>query len=251
MGMLESGLRRAKRRLQDGWMSRKLDPIARQVQERRLTYLPTAKLLSLTNQIDRLNRDGVAGDFYEFGIALGGSSIIMASKMGANRTEERRYHGFDVFGTIPPPSAQDENDSHDRYAVIAAGKSQGIGGDDYYGYVDDLYGRVVRSFEDFGLSVDGDRISLHKGLFEDTLSLPPDARIALAHIDCDWYEPVKFCLERIADHMAEQGVIVVDDFNDYQGCRKATCAFLENDPRFLLEAERPHALLIRRAETGR
>ncbi|WP_162906778.1 TylF/MycF/NovP-related O-methyltransferase [Algihabitans albus] len=224
-------------------MTHRLDPIARRVQQQRLTYLATSKLYSLTRQIDRLNREGVAGDLYEFGIALGGSSIIMASKM-----QNRHYHGFDVFGTIPPPSEQDERDSHERYAVIEAGRSKGIEGDDYYGYVDDLYDRVVRNFADCGLAVDGERIALHKGLFEDTLTLAPGTRIALAHVDCDWYEPVKFCLEQIADHMSLEGAIIIDDFNDYQGCRKATCDFLASDSRFLLQTERPHAILIRRAE---
>lgn len=245
MGMLAAGYRRAKRRLENEWMNHRLDPIAKQVQQRRLTYLATPKLYSLTRHIDRVNRDGIAGDFYEFGIALGGSSIIMASKMRA-----RCYHGFDVFGTIPPPSEQDERDSHDRYAVIEAGRSEGIEGDDYYGYVEDLYGKVVQNFADCGLTVDGERIVLHKGLFEETLSLAPQDRIALAHVDCDWYEPVKFCLEGIADHMAPQGAILVDDFNDYQGCRKATCEFLEQDSRFVLESERPHAILMRRALPG-
>lgn len=190
--------------------------------------------------MERLNQQGVAGDVYEFGIALGGSSIVMAGMMG-----NRCYHGYDVFGMIPPPSEQDEVDSHDRYASIEAGESQGIGGDEYYGYQENLYEVVVGNFKNFGLTVDGEKICLHKGLFSDTLSLTDQDRIVLAHIDCDWYEPVKFCLEKIADHLVTDGVIIIDDYNDYAGCRKATDEFLDKDGRFRLAGERPHAVLMK------
>ena len=40
-------------------------------------------------------------------------------------------------------------------------------------------------------------MSLHKGLFEDTWPMVATKihQIALAHVDCDWYDPVKYCLE--------------------------------------------------------
>ena len=42
-------------------------------------------------------RRGVHGDFVEAGIALGGSAIVLARLMGA----DRRFHGYDVFGMDP------------------------------------------------------------------------------------------------------------------------------------------------------
>jgi len=103
-----------------------------------------------------VERRGVPGAYVEAGVALGGSAILLASLMG----QGRRFHGYDVFEQIPPPSERDGADAHERYRVIEEGKSKGIGGDAYYGYLDDLYGRVVRSFTDRGLVVDGETISL-------------------------------------------------------------------------------------------
>ena len=78
------------------------------------------------------------------------------------------------------------------------------------------------------MTVDQDRVNLHKGLFQDTWpkAMKTIEQIAFAHIDCDWYEPVKFCLNAIADRIAPGGAIVMDDYNDYVGCRTATREFL-------------------------
>jgi len=72
--------------------------------------------------------------------------------------------------------------------------------------------------------VDGERISLHKGHFEDTLT--PGGPVALAHIDCDWHDPVSLCLERLYPQLSPGGYLILDDYNDYQGCRTAADAFL-------------------------
>jgi len=57
------------------------------------------------------------------------------------------------------------------------------------------------------------------GLFEETLRI--DEPIALAHIDCDWYDSVKLCLERITPNVVPGGVLVIDDYRDWVGCRRA------------------------------
>ena len=67
-------------------------------------------------------------------------------------------------------------------------------------------------------------MQLKRGLFEDTLH--PTGPVALAHVDSDWYEPVRLCLSRIAPHVPQGGLIVLDDYHDYGGCRQAAAEFL-------------------------
>ncbi|MBH8571518.1 hypothetical protein I8752_00450 [Nostocaceae cyanobacterium CENA369] len=47
-----------------------------------------------------------------------------------------------------------------------------------------------------------------------------------AHIDCDWYEPVKFCLESIYPILSKGDYIALDDYYDYGGCKKAVNEFI-------------------------
>lgn len=190
--------------------------LARRIRREKLTYLSFQKLASLHHAIDEA-RD-VRGAVVECGLALGGSGIMLATKLG-----DRDFHGYDVFSQIPPPGPDDPSEAHERYSVIESGKSEGLGGETYYGYVDDLYGAVSNSFARFGVPT-GERVHLHKGLFEDTLD--PTWPISLAHIDCDWYEPVRMCLERITPHLSVGGILVLDDYFDYGGATKATDEFL-------------------------
>jgi O-methyltransferase len=220
----------------------RLTRLAREVRRQNLTYLSQAKLATLERLLDRVKRRRVPGDFVECGVALGGSAILIADRLDGARA----FHGYDVFGMIPPPGAADGADAHDRYAVIAGGRSNGIGGERYYGYRDDLYAEVKDSFARFGLQVDQRRIALYKGFFADTIRLERATRVAFAHIDCDWYDPVRLCLERLAPHMSTGGVFVLDDYNDYGGCRRAATEFLAREPEFALGSAATNAVIVRR-----
>ena len=217
-----------------------LSPLARAVRRRNLTYLPPAKLRALERDLKRVRAAKVAGDFLEFGVALGGSAILIASYAGA-----AAFHGFDVFAMIPPPGPEDDARSHARFAEISAGRSRGIGGEAYYGYIDNLYERVCRTFEEFGAPVDGRRIQLHRGRFEETLDPDATGPVAFAHIDCDWHAPVRHCLRAIAPRVQPGGRIVLDDYMDYSGCRTAVDEFLAAAPQFRLLRHAPNAALER------
>jgi asparagine synthase (glutamine-hydrolysing) len=223
--------------------SASLSPISRQVRDARLTYLRDQKLARIEHALKDISREGVQGCFVECGVALGGSGIIIATLM----PEGRQFHGYDVFGMIPPPTSEkDDQKSRARYEAIRSGQSQGIGGDPYYGYVEDLYERVVKNFARFGQTVDQRRVALHKGLFQDTLQ--PTTEIAFAHIDCDWYDPVKLCLDRIVPCLSAGGYVVLDDYNDYGGCRRAVDEFLETGPAIEVIAREPNFVFRRRRE---
>lgn len=200
-----------------------LSRTARAVRRENLTMLGLSKLNRLEWTARGVIRWGVPGAFAEFGMALGGSGVILA-RIG--RRAGREFHGFDVFGMIPPPdSEKDDARSKARYEEIAAGRSRGINGDTYYGYMDNLFDKVSEAFARHGLSA-GDGVRLHKGLFADTVPTALPSPLAIAHIDCDWYEPTRYCLEQVAERLSVGGAIIVDDYHNYGGCRTATDEFL-------------------------
>lgn len=213
-----------------------LGAATRRVMRDRLTYLSIGKLRRIEAAIRETSE--VRGDILEFGVALGGSGIILAH--AANNT--KRFVGFDVFGMIPPPTSEkDDEKSKSRYQDIAGGKSKGLGGETYYGYRDDLFSQVATSFSRHGVPLSS-QVVLHKGLFEDTWMAAMIKHIALAHIDCDWYDPVKFCLEVCGDKLSRGGILVIDDYSDYGGCRTAVDEFVKSRADFSIE-HGPNAFL--------
>jgi asparagine synthase (glutamine-hydrolysing) len=190
------------------------------IKRHNLTYLNHRRLQSLATTCESIEQQDVGGLFIEAGCALGGSAILIS------RTKDptRQFNIYDVFGMIPPPTEEDTQDVHDRYRVIVEGKSKGIGGDQYYGYVADLQKVVQDSLTEFGCNPGEHSVSLIKGLLQDTMVL--DSPVAFAHVDVDWYEPVRTCLERICPRLTNGGSVILDDYHDWGGCRKATDEYL-------------------------
>ena len=80
---------------------------------------------------------------------------------------------------------------------------------------------------------------------QDTLVV--DEPICLAHIDVDWYDPVICCLERIVPRLTPDGVVVLDDYNDWSGCRKAVDVYFDRIGRDAFHFDsRPGHLVVRR-----
>jgi hypothetical protein len=202
------------------------DP-ARLIQEIRsahLTYCGFPKLENISAAVGRVIREGIAGDFIEAGVALGGSAMLLGRLKSPNVT----LRLYDVFAMIPPPGDEDGQDAHRRYEVIQSGASEGLGPNAYYGYTDALMEKVLANLTAWGLSRQEHRIELIPGLYQDTLY--PPAPVAFAHIDCDWYASVRTCIERIVPLLARGGIIVFDDYGSYSGCRKAVDEFIRNRP---------------------
>jgi hypothetical protein len=189
--------------------------VIRRVVKERLTYLEPGALCDLAETAIDNEKNHVEGIIIEAGCALGGSAITLASA----KSKGRDFFVYDVFGMIPSPTQKDGMDARARYETIASGKSAGIGGKPYYGYETNLYEKVLASFSEFGLEVKENNIHLVRGLYEDTLRV--NAPVALAHIDCDWYDSVYICLERIEPHLARGGVLILDDYYYWSGCKAA------------------------------
>lgn len=206
-----------------------LSDVARSVRRDRLTYLSPGKLLRIERTLDVALRPDVPGDIVEFGVALGGSAILLARRAAP----PRRFFGLDVFAMIPPPASEkDDARAKQRYQEILEGSSAGIGGDLYYGYRGDLYEHVSRQLSRYGIPVDGERVNLVRGLFEESWPTLGIASLAFVHIDCDWYDPVKYCLEESARRLSRGGAIVIDDYHDYAGCKTAVDEFLAANAAF-------------------
>lgn len=194
--------------------------LIKRVRMEKLTYLPRQRLASLSSTCNAIENSQLPGIFIEAGCALGGSSILIA----ALKDKKRPLFIYDVFGVIPPPTEEDTKEVHERYQAIVQGSSQGIGGNKYYGYEENLYEVVRSNFRDFGIDCENQSVSLIRGLVQETMNI--NQPVAFAHVDVDWYDPVKTCLERIFPNLVSGGCIILDDYHDWGGCRKATDEFL-------------------------
>jgi O-methyltransferase len=151
-------------------------------------------------------RRRIAGDLVECGAARGGSALLLtlaAARLG----DARRTWVFDTFEGLPEPSAADPDFAEAKQYV---GTCRG-----------ELH-EVEALFASAGVR---DRVTFVKGLFQDTLAERPVPRIAVLHLDGDWYDSVRVCLERLYDGVAPGGIIQIDDYGHWAGARKAVDEF--------------------------
>ena len=166
-----------------------------------------ARLRALHDAVTDVIARQVQGDVVECGTARGGSAALMAlalQRAGAART----LWAFDTFAGIPPAT---EADPDFAIARLYTGDFRAEQAE-----VEALLGRLgVR-----------ERTRLVKGLFQDTVPVAPVGAIAVLHLDGDWYESVKVCLDHLYDRVSPGGVIQIDDYGHWEGARKAVDEFL-------------------------
>jgi hypothetical protein len=180
----------------------------------------------------------VNGAFIEAGCALGGSAILIAKC----KPRDRHLYVYDTFGMIPPPTEQDGREGLARFSKIVSGKSSGLGGEQYYGYRTNLIQDVIANMRAYNVECERENVHLIQGHFESTLWVQEP--IALAHLDCDWYESLRLCFGRIAPFVSFGGYIIVDDYN-HKGARSATDSFLAEHSDFIAVGWR-RSLMIKR-----
>lgn len=190
------------------------------VKREKLTYLGIGALIDLASGVAEVEQNHLSGKLIETGCALGGSALVIT----AVKNKHRPFEIYDSFEQIPPPSSEDGLDAHQRYEQIKSGRSSGIDGNKYYGYRDNLMEVVSQNFSTFGYPLLENQTELIKGYFENTLQI--NEPVALAHIDCDWYESVKICLNTISPQLVVGGRMIIDDYFDWSGCKQAVDEFL-------------------------
>jgi hypothetical protein len=60
-----------------------------------------------------------------------------------------------------------------------------------------------------------------KGKVEDTIPASTPDRIAILRLDTDWYASTRHELEHLYPLLAPGGVLIIDDYGHWEGCRQA------------------------------
>lgn len=180
---------------------------------RRYTMLSTERLYSLWTLSKKVCESNVPGNFVECGVARGGSSALLAYVIKNYSKIPRQLFSFDTFEGMPEPTEDD------KQAGIAANET-GWGTGTCSAPKDSL----IKICEELGVL---DFVNPVQGLFQETLPVTNNKikQIAFLHMDGDWYESTKCILENLYDQVPVNGLIQIDDFGWWDGCRKAITEF--------------------------
>ena len=158
----------------------------------------------------------VPGGLVECGVWRGGSAAIMGLA-ARHAGEPRVLHLFDSFEGLPEPDERDGAQaisySHGKSGGALSSIHQCEAG------VEEVRAALLGKI---GLREEG--VVFHRGWFQDTVPVAAGSLglIAVLRLDGDWYESTAICLKHLYPLLASGGVLLLDDYFCWEGCRKAT-----------------------------
>lgn len=191
-----------------------------------VSYEGLAALCDIVGHIDRTQTPGA---FVECGVGRGGAAALMALMHLRSKRPRRELHLFDSFQGLPEPVggkddlAQLEN-ALDTPGLCGEGRMVPL---NVMAAGQEHARRAVLDLAGY----DSERLHIHPGWFQDTVSaaVPAIGPIALLRLDGDLYESTAVCLEHLYPLVVTGGCVYIDDWC-LAGCRKACREYIERMP---------------------
>jgi len=187
--------------------------------------LVAAKGLSMTSPIAQwefiqairyIEDNGIPGDIVECGVWRGGN-LVIAGLLRKHLGFDRQIWGFDTFAGMTGPTASDFKPAED---LNVEKKFLSLQRGDHNEWCFASEEEVLRNFE---ARVGNRNLRTVKGPVEETLARMANVpnQIAVLRLDTDFYESTKAELAVLYPRLAKGGVLIVDDYGEWAGARKA------------------------------
>jgi O-methyltransferase len=197
-------------------------------------YTMTApeKIFALIDTVKYITRYGIEGDIVECGVWKGGSMMAAAKVLARLNDTRRSLYLFDTFSGMPEPSEKDFDYSGTPASVRLSNEI----GVQAYAPLDEV--KKVMELADYPT----DRVYYIQGKVEESIPARAPERIALLRLDTDWYESTRHELIHLFPRLSTGGVLIIDDYGQWDGCRAATDEYF---------SQGTGRILLTRAELGR
>ena len=183
---------------------------------RSYTMTSPERLHSLIEATRYVIRNDIPGSFVECGVWRGGSVMAMASVLMQEKTTDRDIFLYDTFSGMTSPSEKDVAIDGTLAAEILQ-REKPEDETSTWCKVD------ISKVKDAVLSTGypEERVRFVAGPVEATIPDTVPGSIALLRLDTDFYESTKHELVHLYPLLAERGVIIVDDYGQWQGQQQA------------------------------
>jgi len=183
------------------------------------TMVPPERIYTLVRAVEYVVEHDVPGALVECGTWKGGCAMTMARALERLGATDRELHLFDLFGEMWP--AATEHDVHLGIPELERNAHITEVPENMRYTVDEVRRRVLAT------GYPGERVYFAKGRVEETLPAQAPEQVALLRLDTDFYESTRHELTHLYPRLAQGGVLIIDDYGDWAGSRKATDEYIE------------------------
>jgi len=182
---------------------------------------------------------GIPGDIVECGVWRGGN-LALAGMVRDELGSDRRIWAYDTFAGMTEPGEVDKKALSDADTkTVFDSFDRGDHNEWCYASLDD----VKRNFA----SLAGGELRTVKGPVEETLRDPANLpeQIAILRLDTDWYDSTKAEMEILYPRLSSGGVLIIDDYGEWEGARKAVDEYFAGQPVWLQRVTHTVRMMIK------
>jgi len=203
---------------------------------RPFTMTSNSSLISLIDSVEYIVNNKIPGSFVECGVWRGGSMMAVAKTLMSMNSDDKDLYLFDTFTGMTKPSKFDVGIVTEEKASEIFEKEKT--GDDTSNWIRASIEEVKKTFKKVGY--DEKKLHFIEGKVEETIPKNTPSEISLLRLDTDWYESTKHELIHLFPKLSKGGIIIIDDYDDWEGCRKAVDEYIINEKIPLLLVKIPN-----------
>lgn len=200
------------------------------------TMTSNSSLISLIDAVKYIIKNNIPGSVVECGVWRGGSMMAVAKTLMKMNTYDKELYLFDTFTGMTKPNEIDVGVGNKERSIDLFNKQKVS--EDTTNWLKASINEVKQNIQKVGY--DKDKIFFVKGKVEDTLPKNSPSIISLLRLDTDWYESTKHELIHLFPKLSKGGVIIIDDYDDWEGCRKAVEEYISKEKIPLLLVKIPN-----------
>jgi O-methyltransferase len=177
------------------------------------TMTSLERMYALYQGMKYILENNIAGDIVECGVYRGGSSMMVAKMLQNRKIINRQVFLYDTFEGMPAPSQNDLDFRGETASELLETDEKNL----IRCYADLPDVKANMKLTEFPKS----NIHYIKGKVEETIPSTMPKQIAVLRLDTDWYESTYHELVHLYPKLSVNGVLIIDDYGHWEGCRKA------------------------------
>ena len=185
------------------------------------TMVSRERLYAHFKAVQHVVRHDIPGDIVECGVWRGGTSMLGALTLLGLQETSRHLWLYDTFAGMTEPTAADVSSwDGDQAARLWKAGRRDEHNEFCFAALEDVQQNLAST------SFPAARSRFVKGDVLETLKVSVPEKIAVLRLDTDWYESTRAEMEVLFPRLSKGGVLLIDDYGAWEGCKKAVDEYL-------------------------
>ncbi|PWI31714.1 macrocin O-methyltransferase [Flavobacteriaceae bacterium LYZ1037] len=190
------------------------------------TMTSPERIVSLVRAINYVEKNNIEGSIVECGVWKGGS---MMATILAMKEKNKDIYLYDTFEGMSEPTKEDKSYKNESAQEAFLSKDEYWKRIECYSTIDEVKSNI------FSLEYPINKIHFVQGKVEETIPATIPEKIAVLRLDTDWYESTMHEMVYLFPKLVIGGVIIIDDYGHWQGCKLAVDEYIsKNNIKLLL-----------------